>query len=315
MRIVAHAVCVFVSIGAFGGVAGAAVTHQSTYAAARATHPLGSDNTLSDPDWARGRITQDDVTFEDITTRAPAAFKTTAYLLSDAANLYVGFEVLQPKFTITAAQPTNDVGFGLDFSNVEVDEQSIAPQEFLRVLTEYRPFFAEGNSIAGDDSTVEAGTSFHNLHRGLIGMIDEAFESGSYVADPGHTRQLMEMVALFAGTALLVAGLGIYGTISFVVHEQSREIAIRLALVAQRSNNPQDGLAPGPHSGRRRRGRRPALRCLALRSFHLRPRHRRRHRRQLRPCAARHARRSGHYAPIRLTVGTGRVKPTFRKRV
>ena len=49
-------------------------------------------------------------------------------------------------------------------------------------------------------------------------------------------RQLMEVVALFAGTALLLAGLGIYGTISFLVHEQSREIAIRLALGAQRSN-------------------------------------------------------------------------------
>ena len=49
-------------------------------------------------------------------------------------------------------------------------------------------------------------------------------------------RFTMEMVALFAGTALLLAGLGIYGTISFLVHERSREIAIRLALGAQRSN-------------------------------------------------------------------------------
>lgn len=47
-------------------------------------------------------------------------------------------------------------------------------------------------------------------------------------------RFSMEMVALFAVTALLLAGLGIYGTISYVVNEQSREIAIRLALGAQR---------------------------------------------------------------------------------
>ena len=44
----------------------------------------------------------------------------------------------------------------------------------------------------------------------------------------------MEMVALFAATALLRAGLGIYGTISYVVNEQRREIAIRFALGAQR---------------------------------------------------------------------------------
>jgi predicted permease len=49
-------------------------------------------------------------------------------------------------------------------------------------------------------------------------------------------RFSMEMVALFAATALLLAGLGIYGTISYVVNEQKREIAIRLALGAQRGN-------------------------------------------------------------------------------
>jgi predicted permease len=47
-------------------------------------------------------------------------------------------------------------------------------------------------------------------------------------------RFSMEMVAFFACTALLLAGLGIYGTISYVVNEQRREIAIRLALGAQR---------------------------------------------------------------------------------
>jgi ABC-type antimicrobial peptide transport system permease subunit len=40
----------------------------------------------------------------------------------------------------------------------------------------------------------------------------------------------MEMVAFFAATALLLAGLGIYRTISYVVNEQRREIAVRLAL-------------------------------------------------------------------------------------
>lgn len=49
-------------------------------------------------------------------------------------------------------------------------------------------------------------------------------------------RFSMEMVALFAATALLLAGLGIYGTISYVVNEQRREMAIRLALGAQRGN-------------------------------------------------------------------------------
>ena len=49
-------------------------------------------------------------------------------------------------------------------------------------------------------------------------------------------RFSMEMVAFFAATALLLAGLGIYGTISFVVNEQRREFAIRLALGVQRGD-------------------------------------------------------------------------------
>jgi hypothetical protein len=36
-----------------------------------------------------------------------------------------------------------------DFSNVEVDQQTIAPQEFARQLVEYRPFFAQGASYLG----------------------------------------------------------------------------------------------------------------------------------------------------------------------
>ena len=61
--------------------------------------------------------------------------------------------------------------------------------------------------------------------------LDDALSSSLSVR-----RFSMEMVAFFAVTALLLAGLGIYGTISYVVNEQRREIAIRLALGAQRSN-------------------------------------------------------------------------------
>jgi putative ABC transport system permease protein len=49
-------------------------------------------------------------------------------------------------------------------------------------------------------------------------------------------RFTMEMVSLFAGAALLLSGLGIYGTISYVVSERTQEIGIRLALGAHRGD-------------------------------------------------------------------------------
>jgi putative ABC transport system permease protein len=64
-------------------------------------------------------------------------------------------------------------------------------------------------------------------------------------ASLSERRFSMEMVASFALTALLLAGLGIYGVILYMVSERTHEIGIRIALGATRENILQAVLRQG----------------------------------------------------------------------
>ncbi len=61
-------------------------------------------------------------------------------------------------FSIPLAATINFVGtVSPDFSNVEIDQQTIAPQEFQRALVEYRPFFAQGATFINSNAAPVGG--------------------------------------------------------------------------------------------------------------------------------------------------------------
>ncbi len=92
----------------------AAVTTNFSFAVAHASHPIALDPSLSDPAWGAARVPNGSGPWINVTTRAPAGYPTTAYLLYDDKNLYVAFKAEQAGTPIVATQTTNDVGFGTD---------------------------------------------------------------------------------------------------------------------------------------------------------------------------------------------------------
>jgi putative ABC transport system permease protein len=153
-----------------------------------------------------------------------------------ARTYWPGQNPVGKRIRLRAAKPdwTTVVGVITDARTESLADAAV-PQVYLDIYQEPArdlAFFLRGQL---DPGAIEAQVRAHVQAVDPELPVFRAETLNEVLATSLSVRRLsMVMVALFAGTALLLAGLGIYGTISYLVNEQRREIAIRLALGAQR---------------------------------------------------------------------------------